>query len=169
MDIIHRYQKNAYNKNFEFTHAHIEVGENSKKEITQFLNKNQNKNTVRHALTGNDVSTILNVDQLCGENNLTTLKLVIQKANFEVQPSTVANGVTTRLLFLTKAPSNTRWTIYGYAKARYNQLSTLGISDESPIGWTLYSSASDAVTSKSYKSIDILSLKLRLPLKKDTV
>jgi hypothetical protein len=91
-----------------------------------------------------------------------TLKVVIQKANFDVARSTVANGYTTRLLFLTKETGKEGdWYLYGFAKGLFKNLELLDVNKDRPLGWSLYISLFEKDTDLSGSISKLEKLKKR--------
>lgn len=101
----------------------------------------QEKNTVIHRLTMRDIDSVFKDIEFPAEDDGLISKLVIHKVNLKVKPATIANGVTTRLLFLMRDLANrSQWNVYGYAKARYNNLTELNIKEGASLGYSYYDS-----------------------------
>ena len=138
MELVEKYERAAYNGNFQFDYLSSNLHTNPE-DIRRFL-RERNKNCPwKNCLTMANIESVVSQPCLKDYRVDLTSKLVIQKANFDVCDGTKANGLTTRLLFLIRNPDQpAEWIVYGYAKGRYRDLDILDISDGEPLGYSYY-------------------------------
>jgi hypothetical protein len=105
-------------------------------EFLRCLNKFQAGDRSSSNFSIADIDHIFN--KLSGHNfdSEFTTKLVIQTANFNVSPQTVANGCTTRLLFFLKVQES--WFFYGHAKGRFNNWNLFNIKSGEKLGYSIF-------------------------------
>ncbi len=137
MELINKYRHSSYRK---FECDYVWLNTNTEKQVIRsYLEKKQKGQSHTHRFHLSDIENILSEDQFNDLPEGFTLKLVIQKANFNVKQSTVNNGYTTRLLFLIKDTGEEGdWYFYGFAKGLYNELKLLNVNEKQPFGWSLY-------------------------------
>jgi hypothetical protein len=169
MDLIHKYRKSAYNRNFECSYMWLDL-QNDRSKIISFLTESQKNNSTKYRFNISDIDNVFKDKDFSAIDDGYISKVVLQKANFDVKSTTKDNGCTTRLLFLVKdSTSNGSWFLYGFAKGRYNDWSNFDIDESGMLGYTFYISLSEKDESWSSKISDNSSLERLRALLKDRV
>lgn len=153
MDLINKYRQGAY-RNFHCNYMWFNINKENKL-ISSYFDENQKGQSQTHRFRISDIENVLSEKVFEDLPEGFILKVVIQKANFNVKNSTVNNGYTTRLLFLTNdTGKNEDWYLYGYAKGLYNNMSMLDIKNKESLGWSLYISLMEKETNLSGRISD---------------
>jgi hypothetical protein len=135
MEIIENYRSQCYNGNFESNFLWVNVSTQRSEFITR-LNQFQAGDRINFKIS--DIDHIFSkLSEQVFDPELTT-KLVIQTANFNVKPQTVANGCTTRLLFFLRVRND--WYFYGHAKGRFNNWRLFNIKSGEKVGYSVFMS-----------------------------
>lgn len=109
-------------------------------------------------------NVILEIENACIDMDM-TIKVVIQKANFNKQRSSINSGVTTKLVFLlrTLVDGKTRWYMYGLGSGLYNSTMLLNVTKSNPLGYTVYLSIFDK-DSETSRAVPTLLERLRIKI-----
>ena len=143
MDLINKYRNFAYNEHFECDYMWLSLEKNRQELITYLETKQKGENT-KYRFHISDIDDVFRHNDFREINKGFISKLVIQKANFDVQESTKANGCTTRLLFLARDDEGLGlWYVYGYAKGRFNNWSEFKIEEGKKLGYSFFISLSE--------------------------
>jgi hypothetical protein len=140
MKLIEKYRSECYNNNFNCDYLWVGYRKNRSKFATR-INQFQDGDRSTSTIPVRDIDHIFKtLEEYTFDNELIT-KLVIQKANFDVQPQTLKNGCTTRLFFFLKKADD--WYLYGHAKGRYNSWKLFNIKKGQKLGYSVYLSISE--------------------------
>jgi hypothetical protein len=135
MELIEKYRSQCYNGHFESDYLWISCSENQSdffSKLTAFQAGDRNSSKFNLA----DIKDIFSkLAKHNFESDLTT-KLVIQTANFDVKPQSLANGCTTRLLFFMKTGAG--WDFYGHAKGRFTDWRLFNIKKHEKLGYSIF-------------------------------
>ena len=135
MELIENYRSQCYNGHFESDFLWVSVFTQRNEFITQ-LNRLQAGDKSSSNFNIGDTDHIFSkLNEQVFDPEFTT-KLVIQTANFNVKPQTVANGCTTRLLFFLRVKND--WRFYGHAKGRFNDWRLFNITSGEKLGYSVF-------------------------------
>jgi len=135
MELIHQYREFAYKNHFDCEYMWLNLNKD-RANIDKYLEEKQKGESIKYRFKISDIDEVFKDKNFDNVENGFISKVVIQKANFDVQQSTKNNGCTTRLLFLVKAKNS--WYLYGCAKGRYNSWSMFDIDEKGMLGYTFY-------------------------------
>lgn len=140
MELIENYRSQSYNGHFESHCLWVNYSKQHKEFVAKLLELQSGDRSTSNFQVS-DIDHIINkLSAQVFDPDLTT-KLVIQTANFNVKPQTVANGCTTRLLFFPKVGSD--WYFYAHAKGRFNNWNLFNIRKGEKLGYSVYLSISE--------------------------
>jgi hypothetical protein len=135
MELIEKYRSQCYNSHFESDYLWVSYSD-QRSEFIRSLNRFQSGDRSTSNFSLGDIDHIFNkISEHKFDPEFTT-KLVIQTANFNVKPQTVANGCTTRLLFFLKTEKS--WFFYGHAKGRFNNWRLFNIKSGEKLGYSIF-------------------------------
>lgn len=140
MEIIEKYRSESYNNHFVCDYLWVNC-EKNRNEFFAVINQLQAGDRTTSTITISDVDHILKrLKEYPFDDELIT-KLVVQKANFDVKPQTLANGCTTRLFFFLRNGKD--WFLYGHAKGRYVNWELFNIKKGEKLGYSIYLSINE--------------------------
>lgn len=135
MELIEKYRSECYNNHFDCDYLWVNCRKNRNEFILR-INQFQDGDRFTSTIAVGDLENIFEkLDEYNFDEELIT-KLVIQKANFNVKPQTLANGCTTRLYFFLRKDSD--WYLYGHAKGRYKKWNLFNIKKGEQFGYSIY-------------------------------